>query len=256
MKWYNILFLAFITLALSDCSGCSTSSRNRQRQELYNITDEAENEEESIDASSIHGNSDDGYNLPRTNNSSGEVLTIAEISKKAEPCVFLVNTFDENGEQLGMGTGFFIEASGIGVSNFHVFENGSQWTIQTSDNQDFKVSKILEYSEDFDYVIFQVEKGNRFPTLPISNTTPEKGEDIVVLGNPKGLESTLTRGIISSIREHENNDKALLQIDAAISPGSSGSPVMNMRGEVVGIATMKLMDCENCNFAMNINVLD
>ena len=258
MKWIYILFFGFITIIFTDCSGCSKSGRDKQRRKSFNkIVNESNRQSHENDLPiTIDGDSGDNYDLPRRELSPEKVLTITELAKIAEPCVFLVNNFNNKGEQLGIGTGFFIESSGIGVSNFHVFEGGSQWTIQTAKRETLRVTQILEYSEDFDYIIFQVEKSQRFPTLPIAESKPQKGEDIIVLGNPKGLESTLTRGIVSSTRELYDIADALIQIDAAISPGSSGSPVMNMKGEVIGIATMKVIECENCNFAMNINVLD
>jgi serine protease Do len=253
-----LLFLGLIIIVLfSDCSGCSKSGRDRQRNEskkpnyIAQETFERERKNPNIEESE----DEDNYELPKKKSENRPKLSIMEIVKQAEPAVFLVNTFSK-GRGIGMGTGFFIESSGIGVSNFHVFDGGDEWTIQTKNQEQYNVIKIIESSEEFDYIIFQVEKRKQFPKLEIASTRPEKGEDIIVLGNPKGLESTLTRGIISSIRDIKQNDKALLQIDAAISPGSSGSPVMNMKGEVVGIATMKILECENCNFAMSIKVLD
>lgn len=251
----SLLFLCLIAVLFSDCSGCSKSGRDRQRNELkYKNNTEQETFQEKKENPNFEEN-EDNYELPEKRSENRPKLSLTEIVKQAEPAVFLVNTFS-NGNGIGMGTGFFIESSGIGVSNFHVFDGGDEWTIQTSDQRQYDVIDIIESSEEFDYIIFQVEKRKQFPKLEIASMQPQKGEDIIVLGNPKGLESTLTRGIISSIRDIKNGDNALLQIDAAISPGSSGSPVMNMKGEVVGIATMKIEECENCNFAMSINVLD
>ena len=168
--------------------------------------------------------------------------------------MFIVRTYDRSGKGVGQGTGFFIESSGIGVSNYHVFEGGNAWRVQTTNGRQYEVEKIIKQNEKFDYVIFQV-KTHDVSYLPLSATLPGKGEDIVVLGNPRGLESTVSRGIVSSIRNFHQRKDALIQIDAAISPGSSGSPVMNMKGEVVGIATMQVEKCENCNFAFSIDVL-
>lgn len=186
--------------------------------------------------------------------STGQEKSLTEIITRAEPSVFLIRTYDRNGKGVGQGTGFFIEESGVGVSNYHVFKGGSTWEIRTLEGKKYQVDKIIKQNETFDYVIFQVNTLD-VPYLPLSSSMPGKGEDIVVLGNPRGLESTVSRGIVSSIRNFRKQKDALIQIDAAISPGSSGSPVMNMKGEVVGIATMKLDKCENCNFAFNIAML-
>ena len=107
---------------------------------------------------------------------------------------------------------------------------------------------------------------NDITVLKISDESPEKGQDICVLGNPPGIESTLTKGILSGLKggtEKEIMDgnfgegNSFIQIDVAISHGSSGSPVMNMKGEVIGIATLSFAEanCVNCNFAVNIDKL-
>ncbi len=182
--------------------------------------------------------------------------SLTEIIAHAEPCVFVVYTYDRKGKRIGQGTGFFIEDSGVGVSNYHVFEKGRSWRIRTTDGQEHPVKRIMYQSKKFDYVVFQVATQRSMPFLPLGDILPMKGEDIVVLGNPRGLESTASRGIVSSIRDYQGRDQAIIQVDAAISPGSSGSPVMNRQGEVVGIATMKVNGCESCNYAFNINLLN
>lgn len=175
-------------------------------------------------------------------------LSLTELVKSIEPSVFLVMNQDSYGNTQSIGTGFFID-SNRAVSNHHVFEGGSRWFIKLSDGRAFEVKEILKQSKTTDFVIFSLKTENKFPFLKLSNREPLKGEDIVVLGNPNGLESTITRGIVSAIRDK------LIQIDAAISPGSSGSPVLNLKGEVLGIATLKVVDCENCNLAYKISVL-
>ena len=177
----------------------------------------------------------------------GEVPDLVE---RIEPTVFLVYSYNPgySGKQ---GSGFFVSKTGIGVSNYHVFEGGSQQEIKTTDGRKFQVTNVLAQSQEYDYVVFQVENsaGTEFPFLPAATVTPRKGEEILVLGNPRGLENTLSKGIVSALRP------PLIQMDAAISPGSSGGPVMNMRGEVIGIATFKVKGCENCNLAFDIQVI-
>jgi len=179
-----------------------------------------------------------------------------DLVARAERCVFVVYNQDQLGNTTGLGTGFFLSADGIAMSNYHVFENGSTWYIKTSDNRQYKVEEIIEHNKTLDYIVFRVgSRNSTFPFLNLVNTAPLKGTDIFVIGNPRGLEVTLTRGIVSAIREYRGYEEALVQIDAAISPGSSGSPVMNMEGKVIGMATMQLQDCENCNFAISAKVL-
>jgi hypothetical protein len=85
--------------------------------------------------------------------------------------------------------------------------------------------------------------------LSLSKTVPEVGERIIVYGSPLGLENTVSDGIVSAIRDIPEFGK-IIQITAPISPGSSGSPVLNMKGEVIGVASFQMIDGQNLNFAI------
>jgi serine protease Do len=183
-----------------------------------------------------------------------EAKPLRQLVRMAEPCVFLIYSMDENDNITGSGTGFFINRQGLAVSNHHVFKGSSNWKIKLKSGKTYPVSSVIHADAETDYIIFKVDIADS-PFLHLSGQLPEKGEDIFVLGNPKGLESTVTRGVVSAYRSlNKRND--YIQIDAAISPGSSGSPVMNMQGEVIGIATAKLDQCESCNFAVNIQLVE
>ncbi len=189
-----------------------------------------------------------------------------ELVKYAEKAVFLIESDNSDGKPIAYGTGFFVSSSGIGITNAHVLRGGTTWKIKTSDGQMHAISVIMKINNTYDYAIFKVISDESFYSLRISNTPPEKGHDIFVLGNPQGIESTLTKGIISGLKggtEQEvvegrfSSGNSYIQIDVAISHGSSGSPVMNMKGEVIGIATLSFEEaqCSNCNFALNIDML-
>ncbi|MGM0409085.1 MAG: S1C family serine protease, partial [Bacteroidota bacterium] len=111
---------------------------------------------------------------------------------------------------------------------------------------------VLAQNSEEDYIIFKVETSNNinFTPIPISRSNPEIGEDVFAIGNPRGLEHTLSRGIISGYRDNKN----LIQTTTEITHGSSGGPLLNMRGEVVGITTAGVGEA-NLNFAINIKVL-
>lgn len=181
--------------------------------------------------------------------------TLVELVEDIESAVFLIHSVDDDENPIGLGTGFFIDDRGIGISNHHVFEGGSNHFIQTLDGTIYEVTDIYSVNAEHDYIIFQVDNSKGlFTSLDIKYGDQKKGEPIFVLGNPKGLESTLTTGIISSIRsEILAND--FIQFDAAVSPGSSGSPLCNMKGEAIGVVVSKYIDCENCNFAIHMNII-
>lgn len=183
-----------------------------------------------------------------------EIKPLRQLVRLAEPCVFLVYAMDEDEKITGSGTGFFINGQGLAVSNHHVFKGSNNWKIKLKSGKIYPVTSVIHSNPEVDYIIFKVDMATS-PFLHLAEQMPEKGEDIFVLGNPKGLESTVTRGVVSAYRSlNKRND--YIQIDAAISPGSSGSPVMNMQGEVIGIATAKLEQCESCNFAVNIQLVE
>lgn len=175
---------------------------------------------------------------------------LSDLVDELEPAVFLIET---NGGKLG--TGFFVGPNGLAVSNHHVFKEASAWRATLSDGRKLPVTEIVEDRPDQDYVIFRVGGllGSHVYLRPSPNT-PRRASSVYVIGNPNGLERTFTTGVVSALRTVENPGD-VIQFDAAISPGSSGSPVLNPLGEVVGIATFKHTECENCNFAVNIRLL-
>jgi len=179
--------------------------------------------------------------------------SISDLVKKIEPAVFLILTMN-NGNIIGQGTGFFISYNGIGISNYHVFQGGDSWVIKYGDNAYQSIEKIYSYDKNQDFIIFKVERNPNNCIISLADNPPAIGEEIFVVGNPTGLEKTVTKGIVSAWRTLvSKNDH--IQIDAAISPGSSGSPVIDLKGNVVAIATSKKPDCEMCNFALNIQLV-
>lgn len=259
---YPIIYLFLLTLLVSNCSNCSRTGRMRQKlNAAAPTTNNTSKPTETTPLPSATGsytppNSGSGAPNDESSNGSNAVKSLPELVKQIEPAAFLVFAINQNGDVIGQGSGFFLEASGVGVSNFHVMNKTQRWAIKTSDGAQYEVEKIIKTSAAFDYAIFQIKAGDKtFKTLKLATKTPAKGEEVIILGNPEGMESTLTRGIVSSVRGQDNIADAILQTDAAISHGSSGSPVMNMRGEVVGIATYKVEKCENCNFAYNSHLI-
>ncbi|MEM9821770.1 MAG: serine protease [Bacteroidota bacterium] len=136
-----------------------------------------------------------------------------------------------------------------------MFEGGSKWYVTLRSGEPFRVQEIYAGSEKDDYVIFNVDlDGKKINPIPLYEGEVEKAEEIFVVGNPEGLESSLSTGVVAALRE-DFWDMDLIQITAPISSGSSGSPVMTMQGEAIGIATLKKIGCENCNFAINIDLI-
>ena len=179
-------------------------------------------------------------------------LTIKQLITKAENAIFTVFAADEQGNTFSQGSGFFISAQGVGITNYHVLDGAHSGYIKDKNGNKYKIKSILDYNPNTDLVKFQVENTNlkSFNYLHISYRTQVKGEQIINISSPLGLEQTVSTGIISSIRTDEMHG-SILQITAPISHGSSGSPVMDMKGNVVGIATFCREGGQSLNFAVN-----
>jgi tetratricopeptide (TPR) repeat protein len=170
--------------------------------------------------------------------------------KKVEPAIVVIVTYDQEGRTLGQGSGFFINQEGDVITNFHVLEEASRAVVRTNDGKEYPVDKIVaeDKAGDLIRVSVKIPKETARP-LSVVTTLPEVGERIVVIGTPLGLDRTVSDGIVSAVREIPGFG-SIIQLTAPISPGSSGSPVINMKGEVVGVATFFVVAGQNLNFAI------
>ena len=170
--------------------------------------------------------------------------------KKAEPSIVVIVTYGKEGNVLGQGTGFFINQRGDVVTNSHVLEGGSRAIVQTTDGKEHALKRVLAEDKEGDLVQVSVEISKEAVSpLRIREDLPEVGERIIIIGTPLGLDKTVSDGIVSAVREVPAFGK-IIQVTAPISPGSSGSPVINMQGEVIGVATFFVVAGQNLNFAI------
>jgi S1-C subfamily serine protease len=191
-------------------------------------------------------------------------LDVPHLAATVKPSVVLVTLYDDRGTKLGSGSGFFISADGKLVTNHHVIEGAAKATVSMSDGREIAVLRILADDPAHDIAVIQVEGGGYSP-LPIGDTSAlHVGDDIVVVGSPLGLSTTVSSGIVAAVREEglskesrfdSEDDKKMvaawgLQITAPVSHGSSGSPILNGAGEVVGVAVAVLGEGENINFGV------
>ncbi len=178
------------------------------------------------------------------------IENLPSIIKIIKPSVVIVFAYDDKGEFLKLGSGFFISQSGDIITNYHVLQGADSAEVKTSDGKTYPITYIVAGDEQSDIICLSVDIPSQYVhPLSLSATVPEVGERIIVYGSPLGLEKTVSDGIVSAIREVPGYGK-LIQITAPISPGSSGSPVLNMKGEVIGIATFQFIEGQNLNFAI------
>jgi Tfp pilus assembly protein PilF len=178
--------------------------------------------------------------------------TLPELVRRVKPSVVAIVTYDAKGEPLMTGSGFFIKPGHV-VTNYHVIKGAQRVEIKTLDSKAkvFPVAGTLAVDHEGDLVVLSVDMPRERPrTSELSTVLPEEGETIFVIGNPLKLEGSVSNGIVSAVREVPNVGK-IIQITAPISHGNSGSPVFNMKGEVVGVVTIKVTNGQNINLAIS-----
>jgi len=179
--------------------------------------------------------------------------SIPAIAKAANGAVVSIVMSDKDGNPIAQGSGFLVSRGGLIVTNYHVIAQGRSAVIKLPDGAFFVVDGVLAFDKARDVAIIKAH-GEDFHALTLGNSDlVEVGQEVVAIGNPLSLESTVSNGIVSGIRTDEDMGGKFLQITTPISPGSSGGPLFNMAGEVVGITTLYLKGGENLNFAIPIN---
>jgi tetratricopeptide (TPR) repeat protein len=138
----------------------------------------------------------------------------------------------------------------------HVIKGASKGEVKTNNGKVYAIDKVLAEDEQKDLIKLSIKISNQtVPSLLLSEEMPAVGEKVIVIGNPLGLEQTVSDGIVSAIREYKPYGK-IIQITAPISPGSSGSPVISTKARVIGIATFQSIKGQNLNFAISIHQLN
>jgi len=178
--------------------------------------------------------------------------TLPNLVKRVKPAVVAIATYDANGEALMTGSGFFLRPGQV-VTNLHVIRGATRAEIKTLDGKGkvFPVNGTLAVDEEGDLALMSVEMPSPSATrsTELAKDLPDEGEGIFVIGNPLKLEGSVSDGIVSAVREVPNSYR-IIQITAPISHGNSGSPVFNMKGQVLGVVTVKVTNGQNINLAI------
>jgi S1-C subfamily serine protease len=175
-----------------------------------------------------------------------------QLAQDTFPSVVLLVMQDANGQAISLGSGFFV-SQGIIVTNLHVVRGASSGQAKiVGQTRTYPVNGLVGINANADIVLLDIRGASRAPPLVLSESSDLAVGDVVyAVGNPEGLEGTFSQGIVSGFRG--NGPDKLLQITAPISPGSSGGPVINNRGEVVGVAVATFKEGQNLNFAVPVS---
>ncbi|MGL5152018.1 MAG: S1C family serine protease [Clostridium sp.] len=206
------------------------------------------------------------YAAPEFNKDNGE-LTKAQAFEKVAPAVVIVSTksLRSNGWIMepveGIGSGFIINEEGYILTNYHVVEGSQEATITLSDKREVK-AKVVNYDANQDVAMLKLEDGVKVPAVAELGDSEAlyPGQEVIAIGTPlsKDFYQTLTSGIVSAVNRNittaAGTPMNLIQTDTAINPGNSGGPLVNSKGQVIGINTLKLTGgAENMGFAIPIN---
>ncbi|MDM0580631.1 S1C family serine protease [Clostridium perfringens] len=222
----------------------------------------------SIPVSTLENNINTSVNPPAFKGEDG-ALTVPQVVEKVTPAVVGVSTkslvrdqFFNVKEQEGLGSGFIINEDGYVVTNYHVINGAQEVKVIFSDGKEVN-AKVVNYDAERDIAVIKITDDVKMPGIAQlgDSSTVKAGEEVIAIGNPLGKEfsSTVTKGIVSSpnrkMKTENGNVLDYIQTDAAINPGNSGGPLINSKGEVIGINTAKKVgeDIEGIGFAIPIN---
>lgn len=159
-----------------------------------------------------------------------EERAITNVYKKINPAIVCVDSQLKNG--VSCGTGCIIDSRGIILTSAHVVDKGNNVIVTMYNGQDYDAKVIKRFGNNEDIVLLKINVPKKLKTVKLGNSEKLKvGQKVLAIGNPFGFNGTLTLGIISRIDFAKNR----IQTDAAINPGSSGGPLLNTKGEIIGI---------------------
>ena len=182
------------------------------------------------------------------------MLTPKEVVNLTTPAIVRVEVENETGG--GVGTGFVLRPDGRIATNLHVINGATSVQVALRDGTRLELDKVMAFDPERDLAILAVHADNRLPTLQLGDSDAvSAGDPVIAIGNPLGVfDYTVSDGLISAVRPITRN-LTVLQISAPISQGSSGGPLFNAYGEVIGVATAIAGQGQNINFGIPSNYL-
>jgi S1-C subfamily serine protease len=177
---------------------------------------------------------------------------LPELVRLVKPSVVALTTYDSSGEALMTGSGFFVGPGQI-VTNLHVLRNAAKAELRTLDGKGktYAVNGAVSVDEEGDLVLLSIDMpAERGRPVEFASSLPDEGETIFVVGNPLKLEGSVSDGIVSAVREVPNVGR-IIQFTAPVSHGNSGSPIFNLKGNVIGVVTVKVTNGQNINLGIS-----
>ena len=228
------------------------------------------------------GNSSNGSTLQSTNNNSVQQytapeflsstdgsLTASEAIEKVKPAVVTISTVSTQNyygmysqDVEGIGSGIIVSEDGYIITNYHVIENSKDVNVKMSYGEEVSAT-VVNYDQKKDIAMLKLEDGTKVPGVAELGDSEAlyPGQEVIAIGTPvsKEFEYTCTKGIVSALNREVKTSTGismqLIQTDAAINPGNSGGPLINTKGQVIGINSMKIVvtEVDGLGFAIPIN---
>ena len=199
-----------------------------------------------------YGDDVTGDDVTDASTASAGNLSTKELASKIRASLVTIRVRDRDGEQLGLGTGFVVDESGLIATNMHVISEGRPIEVELWPNTRLDVLAIEATSRSNDLAIIRVAPGvHDLTAIPMGdNATIDQGVQVLAFGNPLGLRHSVVQGVVSAIREIDSRE--MIQIAIPIEPGNSGGPLVDLSGTVRGIINMKSLQTENIGFAIPV----
>lgn len=185
---------------------------------------------------------------------NAQAESLPDLVRRVKPSVVSVLTYDSKNEPLISGSGFFVRPGEV-VTNMHVIKGAHRVEIHTLEGKGrtYPVSGALAVDDEADLALLKIDMpADRSRPLTMTTSLPEEGEQVFLIGNPLRLEGSVSDGIISAVREVPDLGR-IIQTTAPVSHGNSGSPLLNMHGQVIGIVTVKVTNGQNINLALSVS---
>jgi serine protease Do len=175
--------------------------------------------------------------------------TSEDLINHVKGAVVIITTYDRNGKALLQGSGFFVASNQL-VTAWHVVKTAHHAVIKTVNGKTFPIHGVVAVNEQSDLALLETGGASSVcSALVIAETTPGEGDEVIVVSNPKGASWKVTRGTAEASWDFQGVGE-LMSITAKLAPGSSGGPVVNRLGRVVGVAAMHAGSAGNLNFAV------
>jgi hypothetical protein len=180
-----------------------------------------------------------------------------KIHAKNKKAVVFITAHDFGGNPKKSGSGFVVDEDGVIATNYHVISDSADIVIKTLEGRILQVEAVKYFDESTDVALIKVARSKKFGLWSVDLGNPSRisaGDKVYAMGNPDGRESALSKSIVNGFRVWDKESK-VIKITAPFSAGSSGGPVFNKRGRVIGISTFIDKDGQNLNFVVPVNYI-